>query len=174
MCRKRENSGIWQDFAPLFNGLLDLFLRRKVNFVDEHKDGDVGGFQTFHGFFFNLFVGDVDHEKDEVGVDEGHVDELVHHLVHLVGRVLDDAWGVAEDDLEVVAVDDAEDAVTRGLRFRGDDGDFLADELIHEGGLAHVRASYDVDISCFMTHNEIFSSILALQRNKIIIFAADF
>jgi hypothetical protein len=25
-----------------------------------------------------------------------------------------------------------------------------------------------------MTHNEIFSSILALQRNKIIIFAADF
>ena len=174
LCRKRENGGGGQRLAPKRHGLFHLLLGGKVDFVDEDEHGDVGGLEPLDGLFLYLLVGDIDHEEDEVGVDEGHVDELVHHLVHLVGRVLDDAGGVGEDDLEVVAVHDAQDAVACGLRFRRDDGDFLSNELIHKGGFAHIRAPYNVDIACFMCHNEKFSRFFALQRNKIIIFAADF
>ena len=103
------------------------------DFVDEDKNGYLGGFQSFNSLFLNLFVGDVDHKKNEVGIDEGNVDELVHHLMHLVGGVFDDAGRVGKDDLEVVAVHDAEDTVPCGLRFRSDDGDFLANQLVHQG-----------------------------------------
>ena len=101
----------------MFNGLFHSFLRRQIDFVNEHKDRDVDGLQSFDGLFLDFLVGDVDNEEDEVGIDEGHIDELIHHLVHLVGRVFDDAGRVGEDDLEVIAVHDAEDAVARGLRF---------------------------------------------------------
>jgi len=53
--------------------------------------------------------------------------------MHFVRRVLDDARGVGKHNLEVVAVDDTEDAVAGGLRLGGDDGDFLANQLIHKG-----------------------------------------
>ena len=86
--------------------------------------------QSFHGLFLYLLVGNVHHKEDEVGIDQGYVDELVHHFVHLVGGVFDDTRGVRKDDLEIVAVDDAEDAMTGGLRLRGDDGDLLSNELI--------------------------------------------
>ena len=70
--------------------------------------------------------------------------------MHLVGRVFDDAGRVGKDNLEVVAVHDAKDTVPCGLRFRGDDGDFLANQLVHQGRLAHIGATYNVDIACFM------------------------
>ena len=110
-----EHRGGWQLLFPVFHSFLHAFLVGEVDLVDQHEDGGLGAFQPFDGLLLDLLVGDIDHEEDEVGVDEGDVDELVHDLVHLVGWIFDDARGVGEDDLEVVAVDDAEDAVSRGL-----------------------------------------------------------
>ena len=56
-----------------------------------------------------------------------------HHLLMKLVMGVDDARGVGIDNLEVVAIDDAHDAVARGLSLAGDDGELLADQGVHEG-----------------------------------------
>ena len=55
-----------------------------------------------------------------------------------------------KDNLCVVRVDDAHNAMTRGLRFECGNGDAFSHQQIHECGLANVGVSYDVDESCFV------------------------
>jgi hypothetical protein len=62
------------------------------------------------------------------------------------------AGRIYEDDLGVVAIEDALNAVARGLRFRGNDGDFLADERVDEGGFAGIGAANDRDETGFEGH----------------------
>lgn len=56
-----------------------------------------------------------------------------------------DAGGVYEDDLGLVGGEDAFEAVAGGLGSGGGDGDFLADEGVHQGGFANVRPSDNAD-----------------------------
>ena len=56
-----------------------------------------------------------------------------------------EAGRVDEHDLAFRARDDALDAIARGLRLCGDDGDFLADEAIEERGFSRVGATDDGD-----------------------------
>jgi hypothetical protein len=56
-----------------------------------------------------------------------------------------DARRIDQNDLRVFAIEDALNAIAGGLRFRRDDGDFLADESIDERGFARVGAADDCD-----------------------------
>ena len=62
---------------------------------------------------------------------------LHHAPVHLVHGLVD-ARGVEEHHLGPGAVHHGQDAVAGRLGLVGDDRDLLADQAVHEGGLAHV------------------------------------
>src|SRR5690348_254323 len=80
----------------------------------------------------------VDEVGDEVGVVERAECGLAHGALEAVLRI-QESGGVEEDDLEIVAGEDAEDAVAGGLGFGADDAEFLADEAVEQGGFAGVR-----------------------------------
>ena len=50
-----------------------------------------------------------------------------------------DTRRVQEYNLSLVAGIDRQDTVSCGLVLIGCDGEFLADQLVHQGGLSHVR-----------------------------------
>jgi hypothetical protein len=54
--------------------------------------------------------------------------------------------------LEILAVDDAHNAVASSLCFRSDDGNTFADEGVHESRFAYVRVANDVDKASFVCH----------------------
>ena len=60
---------------------------------------------------------------------------------------VDNARGVGIDNLEILAVDDAHDAVARCLRLAGDDAELLADKGIHQRGLSYVGVTDDINKS---------------------------
>ena len=77
---------------------------------------------------------------------------LAHNLDHVVaetGARLVQARRVEQDILRIAAVHDAVDAVARGLRLAGDDGDLLAHQRVCQTGLADVRPAADGDHSGF-------------------------
>ena len=129
---------------PFFHQRLKRLGGREVDLVDDHQCGQAAAADALHdlGRAVALLhgVGDV---EDHVGVDEGARDELHHRLLELVRR-LEDARRVGVDDLEIVARDDAHDAVARGLRLGGDDRQPLAHEGVHERRLADVGVADDI------------------------------
>ena len=81
----------------------------------------------------------VQHEQRGVGVRERALHLALHPLGERVARALD-AGQVDEHELPVVAGRDAADLAARGLRLVGDDRHLAAHDLVHERGLAGVRA----------------------------------
>lgn len=67
-----------------------------------------------------------------------------------LGDWLEHTWSVAEDDLHVICIDDAHNAMTRGLRLAGNNTDALAHQGIHERTLADIGIADDVDETGFM------------------------
>ena len=98
------------------------------------------------------------HDQD-VGIGQRLVHRLHHALVHLVLRI-ENARRIAQDQLVVVAVEDAQDPVARGLRLRIGDHQLLADQRVQQGALAHVGFTYDVHVSCLVRH-------LGAQRYRV-------
>ena len=82
----------------------------------------------------------IEQDGEDIDAVESHFD-FFHHLAAERGVGLVQAGRVDEYDLSVGAVDDALDAIAGGLRMARDDGDFAADELIDERGLAAVGAT---------------------------------
>jgi len=66
-----------------------------------------------------------------------------------------DSRRIDQNDLRVFAIEDALNAIAGGLRFRRDNGDFLADESIDERGLPRVGAAYDCDETRLECHESI-------------------
>ena len=90
----------------------------------------------------------VEHHADDVHVAH-RVERGVHHPhVHPVRRLVN-ARRVDEHDLPVRIVADTEDAVARGLRLVGDDGELRADEAVEQRGLAGVRQADERDETRF-------------------------
>ena len=58
---------------------------------------------------------------------------------------MEDTGRVGIEHLEILAVDDAHDAVARGLGLAGDDTESLSDEGVHEGGLADIGVADYID-----------------------------
>ena len=85
----------------------------------------------------------VGHVEQHVGVRQGAAHEIHHRLLQLV-RGLQDAGRVGVDDLEILARDDAHDAVACGLRLGGDDREFFAHEGVHQRRFAHVGIADDI------------------------------
>ena len=124
-----------------------------VHFVQQKIDGAVEALNPLDGEAVAGTEVDrrVDDEAEDVDTFEG-VLELVHH--HAAENVfgLVDAGRVNQDDLGVFAIEDALNAIAGGLRLGRDDGDFLADESIDEGGFARVGATDDCDEAGFEGH----------------------
>ena len=137
---------------PPLHQLDDLLLGGDVDLVDDHDD------RAFHpaelldvGLVLVALLHRVGDVQDDVRVADGGVHEVQHALLEpVVG--LQDAGRVGIDDLVVLPVDDAHDAVARGLRLGGHDGQLLPDERVHQGGLPDVRVADDVDESCLVCH----------------------
>ena len=75
-----------------------------------------------------------------------------HHLLEQVLRS-DDARRIENDDLIIVPGQNAQDPVTRCLRFPSDDGDLLPDERVEQGGFADIRLADDGHISAAESYN---------------------
>ena len=118
--------------------------RREVDLVDDHDRRDAAAVDAVDdpGRAFALLdgVGDVEYH---VGVGQRARDELHHRLLQFV-RGFEDARRVGIDDLEVVARDDAHDAVARGLRLGGDDREPFADEGVHQRRFPDVGVADDI------------------------------
>jgi len=78
--------------------------------------------------------------------------KLVHHLAaeHILWLV--NSRRIDEDDLRVVAIQNALNAVARGLRLWRNDCDFASHESIDESGLPGVRTPDDCDETGFKCH----------------------
>ena len=86
------------------------------------------------------------HEQDKVDVLCGRLRRPHHHRRERVARFID-AGRVRKYDLRALFVEDAEDAVARGLGFGGYDGDFFADEHVHERAFSCICFADDGDRS---------------------------
>ena len=133
------------DFGlPFVDQRFERFGRREVDLVDDHDGRNAAPADAVDDFgrAFALLHGVRDVE-DHVGVGQGARHELHHRLLQLV-RGLQDAGRVGVDDLEILARDDAHDAVACGLRLGGDDREFFAHEGVHQRRFAHVGIADDI------------------------------
>ncbi len=88
----------------------------------------------------------IGHQEKNVNPFDRGVD-FAEHLFVQRGLCFVNAGRIDENDLAIGARDDALDAIASGLRLRGDDGDFLADEPVQQSRFACVRAANDGDES---------------------------
>ena len=174
-----DDFGVGQTLMPLFDkpdkcGLID-----EVHLVQDHDDTRLwgGGVVGLRGHGLHLLeellvllgaldrVGEI---QEDIGVNEGALAECQHRLVEF-GYGFEHTGRIAEHDLHVVGVDDAHNAMTRGLCLAGDDADALADKGIHQRALADVGVAYDVDKAGFVgwSHGvEGFEGLREVRRVK--------
>ena len=145
-----------REFTDLGSGvkiaMRDLEIRGAGNLLGEEQHGHIHLLHLAQKVLILVgFLHHVGYVEQHVGILQGRLREGQHFLLQLVVG-LEYARCVGEYDLCLFAVDDAHDAVARGLCLEGGDGDALAHEEVHEGRLAHVGVAYDVDKSGFV-HN---------------------
>ena len=88
--------------------------------------------------------------------------------LQLIGR-FDDAWGIGQNHLEIISVDNPQNTMTRGLSLGGDNGQFLPNKGIHQCRLAHIGVSYNIYKSCFMRHRSFFfQNIVWMLRSPLV------
>ena len=90
--------------------------------------------------------------QDKVNVVHALPGSAVHVAVDGFVAFLVNAGGIDEDKLVVAAGVDAKQGMPRGLRFAAGDSDFLADEVVNEGGFADVGAADNGDVSGALGH----------------------
>ena len=155
--RYRDDQCIGQYVPPLIDQLLQFVRCRQVDFIDNEDCFNPAAEDLVHKFvpmFGTLgYVGDV---KDDVSVLEGPLHHLHHRLVKLVIG-FQDTRRIGIDDLEVVAVDDTQNPVARGLRLGSDNGKAFAHQRVHQRRFPHVGVADDVDKTRFMHNSPCFS-----------------
>ena len=139
-----------QERRPLLDGLHQLLLVRQVYLVDEQQD------RHFH---LRHLVDEVAmlvrrlhhirHIEQHIRIRQSRRREVQHRLLQFVDG-LQHARRVREDNLHVVRIIDAHNAVARRLRLEGRDGNAFAHQGIHQRGLAHVGISHDINKTCFV------------------------
>ena len=67
----------------------------------------------------------------------------MHHLAAERRIRIVQAWRIDEHNLPALLGDNALNAIAGGLRFGGNDCDFLPDQLIDEGGLSRIGPAHD-------------------------------
>lgn len=86
----------------------------------------------------------VHHEQDHVGIAQRVYSYLDHESAQRRARVMN-TWRVHKDDLLVRLGEDAQLAQAGGLRLGADNGELLAEDGVHQRGLAHVGPPDDGD-----------------------------
>ena len=135
---------------PRLDDRQQLRFLEEIDLVQQQEGFDLGALDDIEDELVSgaELLGDIDDEQDEVAAFERIVDLLHHALVELVLRLVY-AGSVHEDDLPggtlglALYVDDAGDAVARGLRLVGDDGEFFADQRIEQSGFARIGTADD-------------------------------
>ena len=80
----------------------------------------------------------LDHEHDEIRIGERRGGGAIHGAIERALFAEMQPGRIDEGDLHAGTIEHAEHAMARGLRPRGDDGEFLADERIEQRRLADV------------------------------------
>ena len=123
-----------------------LLLLDRVDLVDDEDSGHMMCLdlrdQAFLGRADVRDRLDHQHRRIHLGDRVGH--DLAHIVAQLCARLVQ-TRRVQKDVLRAVFVQKTRDARARGLRLARDDGHLLADELVGERALAHVRAADDRD-----------------------------
>ena len=144
-----EDLGLRQDGVPFLHLLGEdgggVTPTGHINLIDQHEDGDL---ELLHFLEEDgVLVGRLHHVGDveqHVCILQGTLRELEHLLLQLVVG-LQHAGRVGEADLHLGRVEDAHNAVARGLCLEGGNADALAHEEVHERALTHIRVAYDID-----------------------------
>ena len=150
--RYGEDLRIGKQAVPLLHEVAELRLVTLVNLVDQEDYRyrhlrDL--LQKVHVLL--RILDDIRHIKQDIGIGQGRLGELEHHLLHLVVR-LQHARRVREDDLSILRIDDTHDTVARCLCLESGNAELLTDELVHQCALSDIRIADDVYESCFV-HN---------------------
>ena len=74
---------------------------------------------------------------------------------------------VQQNDLRIIPVDHAADAIPRRLRLVADNGDFFPDQSVCQAGFAHVGPSADGGHHRFPNLRHCISSCIVLFRRMI-------
>src|ERR1700723_1600468 len=132
-----------------------------VHFIQQKVDGAVEALNPLNGeavarAVVNRCVGD---QAEDVDAFQGVLQFVHHHAAEDVFWLVD-ARRVDQNNLRVFAVENALDAIASGLRFGGDDGDFLADEGFDERGFARVESAYDSDETGLECHGLVNCTLL--------------
>ena len=129
------------------------FVAQAVDFVRHLDDGFVACGQRFgDARVFVVPAPGLRDLQDEIDVVHALPGGAVHVAVDGFFPALVDAGGIDEDDLVLARGVDAKQRMPRGLRFFAGDGDFLADEVVNQGGFADVGAANDGDVSGALGH----------------------
>src|SRR5690348_1585072 len=102
--------------------------------------------------------GRVGDEREHVNAFE-RLRDFVHHLAIEDAVRLVNSGCIDEHNLCINSIEDALNAIARGLRARRDDGDLATDERIYERRFARVGPTYDCDESGFEGHVKINSTL---------------
>ena len=142
--RYGQDFGFRKKFVPPLDKGSQVFLVGQVYLVDEHK------YRHFHPSHFcqeiGIFVSGllrVGHVEQHVGIDQGTLGKGQHGLLQLVVG-LQHTWRVGKDNLRIIVVDDAHDAMTSCLGLEGGDGDALAYQEVHKCRFTHIGIAHDI------------------------------
>src|SRR6185312_13087898 len=130
-----------------------------IDFIEEKKDR---AFEAPDPFQRERVAGT--EIRGGVGNEREHIDaferlrDFVHHLAIEDAVRLVNSGCIDEHNLCINSIEDALNAIARGLRARRDDGDLTADERIYERRFARVGPAYDCDESGFEGHVKINST----------------
>ena len=126
-----------------------LFFHR-INFIDDEEGNATASPKRFdhHPVFFYERGGRLDEKKKDVCIPTRSNGGSDHPLVQFRSSLVN-SRGIQEDELPSLYVFDAEDSVSRGLRFLSDDGDLITEETVEEGRFSYVRPSQDRDETRF-------------------------
>ena len=165
--RNREDLGRGQDFFPRLDEFHDTRLIRQVDFVDQHQDRHLHALHLRDevGVFVGL-LHHIRHVEQHIGVLQRTFGEGEHRLLEFIVG-FQHARGVREDDLRIVGVDNAHNAVARGLRLEGCDRNALAHEQIHERGFADIGIADDIDETGFVHRLEKKSAAFRPKSRRV-------
>ncbi len=144
--RDGNDCGEVELFPETIDHRQELSLRNGVNFI-QNKDGLSGESLRFlkqHGIGLRRDAAGVHDEQKDIDAlnRRGH---FTHHLPAERGIRVVQSRRIDENDLAALFRHDALNAISRGLRFGGDDGDLLTNKPVEQRGFARIWPADDSD-----------------------------
>ena len=166
LCGNRNNFSCRHFLLPMNHPQLNILLCRKVNFIDQQKYRHMRFCNFIQHSIFCKFQTRFRHQKKNICILKGRIDVLIHHFMHLIGRIADNTRGIWKNNLIIFTVHNPHNPVPGSLRLGGDNWQSFTYQSVHQSRLPHIGITDNIDKTCFMRHN-FFEKIFAWQRNKI-------